>query len=366
MILWLLRQLLILLLDVLSLFGASNNDKDLEILILRQQVRILQRKVKSPPRISSPEKIILSTIASKLTQVASYTRNRLNDMLFIFKPDTVLRWHRELVRRKWIFQRKRKPGRPRIVSWLEVLIIRLARENPRWGYDRILGELLKLGYWVCPTSIRNILKRHRLSPVSERASTTWRSFLNHYKDQILATDFFTIETAWMQTIYVLFFIELGTRRIHFAGCTPDPNAAWVTQQARQLMWDLEDSHQPFRFMIHDHDTKYSAMFDTVFVSEQIKIIHTPFHAPKANSFAERWVRSVRQECLDHILIINQNHLRRVLMDYIDFYNHHRPHQGINQRFPISRPHRSRNGPVRRRNVLGGIIHDYYRGSISTT
>ena len=188
--------------------------------------------------------------------------------------------------------------------------------------------------------------------------------MTHYKDQILACDFFTIETICLQTIYVLFFIELGTRRIHFAGCTEKPDAVWVTQQARQLIWDLDDSNQTFRFLIHDHDTQFSSRFDNVFFSESINIIHTPFQAPKASAFAERWVRSAREECLDHILIINQNHLRRVLSEYVDYYNRHRPHQGIDQQFPISGPRHNRNGPVRRRNILGGIIHDYYRQPLS--
>jgi len=148
----------------------------------------------------------------------------------------------------------------------------------------------------------------------------------HYKDQILACDFFTVETLWLQTIYVFFFIELGSRRVYFAGITANPNGIWITQQARQLIWELDNTPQLFRFLIHDHDTKFSSLFDNVFISEGIKIIHTPFQAPKANSFAERWVRSVREECLDHILIINQNHLRRVLMEYVDYYNLHISYQ----------------------------------------
>jgi hypothetical protein len=152
---WLLRQVLSLFLDLFSLFGASNNDKDLEIIILRQQVRILQRKAKNPPRITTSEKILLGTIASKLTQSATYTRSRLNNVLLLFKPDTVLRWHRKLVRRKWTYLNKRRPGRPRLSTEIEALIIQLARENPRWGYDKIHGELLKLGFSVSPTSIRN-------------------------------------------------------------------------------------------------------------------------------------------------------------------------------------------------------------------
>ncbi len=173
---WLLRHILSLFLDIFSLFGASNNNKDLEIIILRQPVRIPQRKAKSPPRISTSEKILLSTIASKLIQSATYTRNRLNNVLLLFKPDTVLRWHRKLVRRKWTYLRKGKPGRPLLSTEIEALIIQFARENPRWGYDKIHGELLKLGFAVSPTSIRNTLKRHQISPVSERSSLAWKSF----------------------------------------------------------------------------------------------------------------------------------------------------------------------------------------------
>lgn len=159
----------------------------------------------------------------------------MQQVMLIFKPDTVLRWHREMIRCKWVFQQKRKPGRPRISSELEELIIRLAKENPRWGNDKIQGELLKLGYVVSPTSVRNVLKRHRISPAPQRSSNSWRSFLGHYKDQILACDFFTIETISLKTLHGLFFIELGTRRVHLAGCTAHPDTIWVTQQARQLV-----------------------------------------------------------------------------------------------------------------------------------
>jgi putative transposase len=224
-----------------------------------------------------------------------------------------------------------------------------------------------LNFKVSQSTVRNILDRHGIQPAPVRnGSIGWRHLITHYKDQILACAFFTIESICLQTIYVLFFIELGTRRIHFAWCIDQPDAIWVTQQARQLIWDLDGSSPPFRFLIHDQDTKFSSLFDNVFISEGITVIHTPFQTPKANSFSERWVRSVREECLDHILIINQNHLRRVWKEYVNYYNHHRPHQGIDQQFPISSPRNNRNGSVRRRNILGGIIHDYYRQPFSST
>jgi transposase InsO family protein len=235
----------------------------------------------------------------------------------------------------------------------------MARENPRMGYDKIQGEILKLGFTINPTTIKNVLRRHRLLPAPQRGKTSWRTFLSHYRQQMLACDFFTIETLCLQTLYVLFFIEVGTRRVYLAGCTANPDNAWVTQQARQLVWQLDETKTPMRFLIHDRDRKFTTSFDQVFVSEGIEIVRTPFRAPKANAIAERWVRSVRQECLDHLLILNQRHLTRVLREYIDYYNVSRPHQGLDQQSPMPIPH-SLEGVIRCRDVLGGILHDYYR------
>jgi transposase InsO family protein len=184
--------------------------------------------------------------------------------------------------------------------------------------------------------------------------------LSHYREQFLACDFFTVETAWLKTIYVFFFIELSRRRVHFAGCTAHPTAEWVTQQARQLTWTLQDEQKSIRFLIRDRDAKFTARFDTVFEAEGIEIVRTPYRAPKANAFAERWIRGARAEILDRVLILNEAHLRRMIVEYIDYYNHHRPHQGIEQRCPIMIDRSQRAGPVKCRDVLGGIIHDYYK------
>ena len=353
-------DILSFLMDIFDVLGITKDDKDLEILLLRQQVRILQRTVKSHPRISDPEKMVLTMLMAKYKDSTKDARQRLHQIMLIFKPDTVLRWHQELVRRKWTFGRKGNPGKPGLSSELKALIVRLARENPRWGYDKIQGELLKLGYSLCASSVRNILKRNRITPASERSSGSWRTFLGHYKNQVLACDFFTVETIWLKTIYVLFYIELGTRRIHLAGCTTNPDKTWVTQQARQQVWNVKDNAQNVAFLIHDNDKKFTASFDTVFSSEKMKVIHTPYQAPRANAFSERWVRTVREECLDQILIMDENHLRRVLKEYVEYYNHARPHQGINQHFPISGPARKTRRPIRRRDIIGGMIHDYYR------
>jgi transposase InsO family protein len=282
----------------------------------------------------------------------------------VFKPDTLLQWHRALIRRKWTLKRRRATGRPCIGTELETLIIQLANENPRWGYSKIHGELLKLGYSLGRSTVRNVLKRHKLLPAPQRTqrSSSWRTFPNHYHQQILACDFFTVETMWLKTIYVLFFIELGTRRVHLAGCTTNPTGAWVTQQARHLSWHIQDSALPKRFLIHDRDTKFPVAFDTVFAAEGVTIIHTPYQAPNANAFAERWIRSVREECLDHLLIVNETHLQRVLTAYVTYFNHSRPHQGLAQQTPVIPEPRPQLGRIHRRDVLGGILHDYYRAA----
>ena len=221
--------------------------------------------------------------------------------------------------------------------------------------------MLKLGYEVGRSTIRDVLKRRRVPPAPIRAQqgTSWRTFLRHYQQQMLACDFFTVETVWLKTLYVLFFIELGSRRVQVAGCTDQPTAAWVTQQARQLSWEVQDGMLPMRFLIRDRDAKFPASFDRVLESEGITIIQTPYQAPKANAVAERWIRSVREECLDRLLIVNEQHLRRVLLEYLTYYNHARPHQGIGQQCPVPAQPGPTDGRVRCRAVLGGIIHDYY-------
>ena len=187
--------------------------------------------------------------------------------------------------------------------------------------------------------------------------------MTHYQEQLLACDFFTVETLRLQTLYVLFFIELGTRRVHFAGITAHPDQSWVTQQARQLIWKLDAEAIGFRVLIHDNDRKFTSTFDAIFETEGFRVIRTPYQAPNANAHAERWVRSVREECLDLILIINATHLRQVLLEYIeDYYNVARPHQGLAPKIPIARPTCQSKGPVHRRQILGDLINDYYRGS----
>lgn len=361
MIWFLCSQLVAFLIDLSAVRTLPAQEKDLHILLLRQQVRILQRTHARRIRMTRIEKSFLAIITTRLKRAAGLTVERLREVLLIVRPKTVLQWHQALVRRKWTFHHAAKPGRPALADHLQQLIIQMAQENPGWGYLRISGELLKVGYSVDPITVRNVLKRHRVPPAPQRlqSGVNWQQFLNHYRHQLLACDFFTVETLWLKTVYVLFFIELGTRRVHLAGCTSHPTATWVTQQARQLTWHLQDREMPIQFVIHDRDTKFTATFDAVFRSEQIRILRTPFRAPNANAYAERWIRSVRQECLDHVVIVNEVHLKRVLTEYITFYNARRPHQGIEQRTPI--PYAKTQGitSVESRPILGGILHDYY-------
>jgi putative transposase len=351
------------IISLIQLSRFSENDKDIEILILRHQLDVMVRQQNQPVRPNRVDKTILAVLTVQLKQASKRTISQLGEVIRIVRPETVIRWHRELVRRKWTYQSKNRGGRPRIKQEIENLIVRLALENLRWGYARIEGELLKLGVDVSITTVRNILDRNGILPAPVRfGSIGWRNLLRHYKDQLLACDFFTVETIFLHTVYVLVFIELGTRRVHLAGITSNPDGRWVAQQARQLVWEFEETDTSFRCLIRDNDKKYTAAFDTVFESSQIHIVPTPIQAPDANAYAERWVRTVREECLDHILIINETHLRRVLIEFLDYYNAHRPHQGLLQQSPIPRPAPAATGHVNRCKILGGIINDYSRAS----
>jgi putative transposase len=263
-----------------------------------------------------------------------------------------------LVRRKWTYPRP-KPGRPPTDRALRELMLRLARENPGWGYQRIAGELIKLGFRISPSTIRRLLAAAGLEPAPRRHAVSWPAFLRRQAASLLACDFFTVETVTLRRLYVLFFIEVGSRRVHFAGCTTNPTGTWVVQQARNLCFT--SLFERIRFLIHDRDSKFTAPFDEVFRSEGIAFIHTPVQAPQANAFAERFVRTVRTECLDWLLIVGRRHLEHVLRIYTCHYNHERPHRGLALNPPQARaPTRPRQAEVLRRDRLGGVLHEYYR------
>jgi putative transposase len=282
---------------------------------------------------------------------------------FLVRPDTLLGWHRQLVRKRWTYA-GRRPGRPAVAEQIRALVLRLARENPRWGYERIVGELAGVGVRVSATMVAKILRQAGVSPAGARAQLSWRDFLRAHANSIIACDFFTVETLWLGRLYVLFFLELGSRRVHFAGCTANPDGRWTAQQARQLAWSLSERATPARFLIHDRDSKFTRAFDEVFRSEGVEIIRTPFRAPKANAFAERWVGTVRRDCLDWLLIASRKQLEHVLRVYVDHYNTHRPHRALGTP-PIPGSRLRLLGPrppdqLRRRDRLGGLIHEYAR------
>jgi putative transposase len=247
---------------------------------------------------------------------------------FLVTPATLVRWHRELVRKKWTYGKAGRPGQPPIDPEVRSLVLKIARENPRWGCVRIQGELAKLGIAVSATTIRTLLATARLGPAPRRTGPSPTEFLWAQAQGVIACDFFTVETAWLRTLYVLLFIELGSRRIHLSASTVHPDAAWVTQQARNLAMELDDRPTAVRFLIHDRDTKFVGPFDEVFRSEGAKVTLTPIRAPNANAYAERVIETVRAECTDWTLILGRRHLDTVLRTYAEHYNRSRPHRAL--------------------------------------
>jgi putative transposase len=330
----------------------SREFKELEIVVLRHQLAVLRRQTRRP-QLTATDRLLLAA-ASRLLP-----RSRWRS--FLVTPTTLLRWHRRLVTRRWTYASRR--GRPPIGGEIRELVLRLARENARWGYQRIAGELNGLGLAVSATTVKKVLREAGLGPAGSRGGLSWRAFLRAQAQSMLAVDFFTVETVSLQRLYVLFFIELGSRRVHLAGCTANPTGAWVTQQARQFAWTLRERPGSFRFLIRDRDSKFTRDFDAVFASEGIRIVKTPVRAPKANATAERFVRTARAECLDWLLVMNRRHLERVLRVFVDHYNAHRPHRSLSLKPPDPATQRLQavhqpTAVVERPDRLGGLIHEY--------
>jgi putative transposase len=261
----------------LALLARSDRARDAEILLLRHQVTVLQRQA-GTLRLSWADRAVLAALARLLPSA------RLRQLRLIISPRTLLRWHADLVRRRWAYPR-RTPGRPRTAQVIRALVLEMARDNPGWGYRRIHGELTGLGYKVAPSTVWKILKGAGIDPAPRRVGQTWRTFLAGQATTILAVDFFHVDTVFLRRVYVLFFIEHGTRRVHLAGITAHPAGGWVTQQARNLLMNLEGRADGLKFLIRDRDTKFTAGFDAVFTAIGVRIIHTPVQAPRANAIA---------------------------------------------------------------------------------
>ncbi|MGO8873555.1 MAG: integrase core domain-containing protein [Acidimicrobiales bacterium] len=339
--------------QIFRLQRREESDLAIEVVMLRHEVAVLRRQV-ARPALQPSDRAILAGLSRFLDH---RRRGR-----FFVQPNTLRRWHRELVRRKWSYP---KPsGRPRIPKGTVQLVVRLARENPTWGYRRIHGELAVIGIDLAPASVWNILHRHGIDPSPNRTGPTWSEFLKIQATTMLACDFFTVDTVLLRRLYVLFFIELDTRKVFMTGVTANPTGAWVVQQARNLSYELTQRARPAKFLIRDRDTKFTTSFDDIFRSEGMRIIRTPIRAPRANAFAERFVGTVRRECLDRMLIFGRRHLEIVVREYVDHYNCHRPHRSLGQ-LPLQPKgvvptvlesvDASR---LKRSDRVGGLIHEY--------
>jgi putative transposase len=338
--------------------GPAPDAKDVEIAVLRHQLVVLRRQV-ARPRYTPTDRMLLATLAQLLP--------RERWPLFLVTPATLLRWHRELARRRWNYPTVSGRDPRSLPEDVVELVVQLARENRCWGYLRIVGECRKLGVSVSATSVRAILRNHRLGPAPRPGGQTWAQFLRAQAAGTIACDFLTVETIDLTRLYVLFFIELQHRRVHLAGITAHPTGAWTAQAARNLLMDLDEHASRFRVLIRDRDAKFTTAFDAVFAAAGVQVLKIPPRAPRANAHAERWVRTARTECLDWILVRGDRHLHRVLTAYVEHYNRARPHRGNHLDVPVPSAEpmaewRARLGRIERVDVLGGLIHEYRRAA----
>jgi len=343
--------------------GTADQELLLRNEYLGTENRILRSQLTGRVRLSDGERKALAQIGYRLGKQA------LQDVATIVKPDTILRWHRTLVAQKFDgSQRRKAPGRPPIDPELEALVARRAPENRFWGYDRIVGALANLGLTVSAQTVGNILKRHGIPPAPERKkTTTWKEFIRTHMEVLVATDFFTTE-VWrlggLVTYYVLFFIHLSSRKIHVAGVTPRPNEQWMVQMARNVTMEEWGFLSLGQYLIHDRDGKYCPTFQQIIDTAGITRVPLPPRSPNLNAYAERWVRSVKEECLSRLILFGEASLRHALTQYLEYFHHERNHQGKGNvlLFPPVSQDTERQGPVRCRERLGGLLKYYDRAA----
>ena len=344
---------------VIALAGWLNRQQLAVIDYLIEENRVLKAQLEGRRVLFNDEQRMRLALKAKVLG-----RRALDELETLVTPDTLLAWHRKLIAKKWTYARK-GPGRPRVAQEITDLVLRMARENTSWGYDRIQGAIANLGHIIAPNTVKNILKRHGIEPAPEREKhTSWRTFLKAHWDVMAATDFFTVEVWTLRglvTYYVLFIMHLSTRSVHIAGVTTAPNGAYMKQMARNLT-DVSDNFLlNSQYLIMDRDSKYTKEFRDHLNREGVKPVRCPARAPNCNAFAERFVRSIKEECLDRIILFGEASLRRALGAYVIHYHSERNHQGVgNQLLEPLATVSAINETIQCRERLGGMLNYYYR------
>jgi putative transposase len=330
--------------------------KTAEILILRHQLAVLQRRQPHRPNVNWADRALLAALLGVIPKA------RRQGLRLLVTPDTILRWHRDIVRRRWAARSMHgKTGRPATRRNITALVLRLARENPEWGYRRIHGELAGLGVKIAASTVWEILKKAGIDPAPRRSGLAWSQFLRSQAEAILACDFFTADLLDGTQAYVLAVIEHATRRIRILGITLYPSGEWTTQQARNLLMDLGEQANQIKFIIRDRGSNYTAAFEAVLADAGIRTVLCNVQTPRMNAIAERWIGGCRRELLDRTLIWNQSHLRRILREYETHHNEHRPHRWLDGAAPLKplpEPIDLKQYRARRQARVGGLINEY--------